>query len=375
MDDNLAQLVAAYRAWPLPHPHLRAVTLAQWLLESGRGTSALARDHRNFAGLKWRTEMAPFAKAVAYGAHDGAADYCAFATVEAFIAGYWAFLARAPYAGWERHAATAAGFIRFVAPIYTPSAGYAEKVLALVPEAAALLAGGVAAGAGRAEVVDLGTIVLDPGHGGTRRLGGSSPNNATSVTGVAEKVLTLDFGFVLRDALVAQAARAGERIAVALTREMDVNVAVAERAGLTGRLGARAFLSLHFNGAGDAATRGTETFYRAAEKGNVNPVHDIAFARAVQGGLLAGMRAIDPAAKDRGTKPDTQSGPGGIGVLNDRALGNAGRATPAVAALAEIEFITHPAVDRLIVSGAQAAANRQALAAPLAEAIRGYLRG
>ncbi|WP_197277353.1 N-acetylmuramoyl-L-alanine amidase family protein [Sphingomonas profundi] len=215
--------------------------------------------------------------------------------------------------------------------------------------------------------------MIDPGHGGTVKLPGSAPNNATSVSGVAEKVLTLDFGFCLRDALVAQAARTGERITVALTRETDVNVAGAARAALVGALGARAFLSLHFNGAADPAVRGSETFYRAAEKGNVNPAPDIAFAGAVQAGLMAGMRAIDPAAKDRGVKPDSQSGPGGIGVLNDAALGNLRRPRPAVAALAELEFITHPRVDRLLVSGAAAQANRQAVAGRMAEAIRGYL--
>ena len=366
-NDLIRRLAAAYRGVVLPYPQLRAITLAQWLLESGRGTSALARDHLNFAGLKWRMELAPFATRVDYAAHDGADAYCRFASLDAFIAGYWAFLARRPYAGWERHAATAEGFIRFVGPIYTPAPGYAERVLALAGEAATLL-GGVERG------TDLGTIVLDPGHGGTQRLPGSSPNNATSVSGVAEKTLTLDFGFVLRDALVAQAARAGETIAVRLTRETDVNVAGAARAGLCGQTGARAFLSLHYNGAADPAVRGCETFYRAAENGNVNPAPDIAFARAVQAGLLAGVRAIDTGARDRGVKPDTLSGPGGLGVLNDRALGNVGRAKPAVAALMEMEFITHPAVDRLIVSGADAAAHRAAIAAPLATAIRGWLR-
>jgi N-acetylmuramoyl-L-alanine amidase len=372
MDDLIERLAAAYRGYALPHQSLRAVTLAQWLLESGRGTSALAREHLNFAGLKWRLEMAPFASRIDYAAHDGADAYCRFATLEAFIAGYWAFLARKPYAGWVRLADDPAGFIRFIGPIYTPAPGYADRVLALLPEAERMLGRGAG---GAAPAADLGTVVLDPGHGGTTRLPGSSPNNATSVSGVLEKTLTLDFGFTLRDALIAQAARAGETIKVVLTRDRDINVAGAERAGLAAKLGARAFLSLHFNGAGDAGVRGTETFYRAAENGNVNPAPDIAFARAVQSGLLAGLRAIDAGAKDRGVKPDTQSGPGGLGVLNPRSLGNVGRARPCMAALAEVEFITHPAVDRLIVEGAEAVARRRALAEPLAEAIRGWLRG
>lgn len=365
MDDLIERLARAYRCHALPHPGLKAVTLAQWLLESGRGTSALARDHLNFAGLKWRQEMAPFATRIDYAAHDGADAYCRFASLERFIAGFWAFLDRRPYAGWPRLAGDPAGFIRFIGPIYTPAPGYSERVLALLPEAEATLAN---------QSLDLGIIVLDPGHGGTIKLPGSSANNAVSVSGMPEKALTLDFGFALRDAIMAQAARAGETIKVALTRDRDVNLAGTERAGLAGKLGARAFLSLHFNGAGDAAIRGTETFYRAAENGSVNPAPDIAFAGAVQAGLLAGLRAIDRQARDRGVKPDTQSGPGGLGVLNPHSLGNAGRARPCAAALAEVEFITHPAVDRLIVAGSEAAARRRVVAEQLATAIRGWLR-
>ena len=80
MDDLIERLAAAYRGYALPHPKLRAVTLAQWLLESGRGSSALAREHLNFAGLKWRPEMAPFATRIDYAAHDGADAYCRFAS-------------------------------------------------------------------------------------------------------------------------------------------------------------------------------------------------------------------------------------------------------------------------------------------------------
>lgn len=364
MDDLLTRLVAATRTHPLPHPRLKAIALAQWLLESGRATSALAREHLNFGGLKWRAEMAPFATRVDHAAHDGRDGYCSFLSIAAFIAGYWAFLARRPYAGWEGFADDPEGFIRFIGPIYTPTPGYADRVLALLPEAERLLA-----------QVDLGTIVLDPGHGGAANLPGSSANNAVSALGVTEKALTLAFGLTLRDALRDQARAAGERLTVLLTRDADVNLAGAARAGLAGRAGARAFLSLHFNGAGDRTLRGTETFWRAAENGNVNTAPDITFARAVQAGLMAGWRAIDPAARDRGAKPDTRSGPRALGVLNDRALGNVGRARPAVAALAEIEFITHPGVDRLIASGAAADANRAVIAASLATAIRGAMAG
>ena len=57
-------------------PYLKAVTLAQWILEGGRNPSPLAREHFNFGGLKWREEMrgTPLnssATPVRYLAHDG----------------------------------------------------------------------------------------------------------------------------------------------------------------------------------------------------------------------------------------------------------------------------------------------------------------
>ena len=55
---------------------------AQWMLESGRATSILARDHYNFGGLKWRKEMVPYATKIKYVAHDGEDFYCKFALLK-----------------------------------------------------------------------------------------------------------------------------------------------------------------------------------------------------------------------------------------------------------------------------------------------------
>ena len=56
MADNelLARLATVYSGDAIRYPHLKAVTLAQWMLESARGNSQLATRHYNFAGLKWR---------------------------------------------------------------------------------------------------------------------------------------------------------------------------------------------------------------------------------------------------------------------------------------------------------------------------------
>jgi hypothetical protein len=137
--EKFRELALAYGTSEIEFPQLRAVTLAQWILESGYGRSDLAEDHLNFGGLKWRREMEGFAEPVDYLAHDGEEKYCKFASIEAFIAGYWRFMDRAPYEGWRGHADDPERYIRFIGPIYTPTALYAETVIGLIPKATALL--------------------------------------------------------------------------------------------------------------------------------------------------------------------------------------------------------------------------------------------
>jgi N-acetylmuramoyl-L-alanine amidase len=377
----LQKLVTIYGGDEIRYPQLRAVTLAQWMLESGRATSKLAKLHYNFGGIKWRKEMAPYATKVEYEANDGVDYYCKFATIESFIAGYWAFLNRSPYTGWEEHVETAEDFIRFIGPIYTPTKKYADKVLNLVPEATGLLeqVGGpsplVAMNTRAASASDLGTIVIDPGHGGTVNMSGSSANNAISKSGVKEKKLTLDFCLTLRDELLRQAANASQSIKVVLTRTTDVNLPGADRARMAFINRAKLFLCLHFNGLADASVRGTETYYRAPENTNLNLQDDIAFANDIHAALFNAFRAIDPNSRNRGVKPDTESGPGSLGVMNDHALGNDRVEKMCRSAYIEAEFISNSAVDTLIVSGPNAIANRTKLMAAVAKAIRSHMSG
>lgn len=384
--NNLLQKLATiYAGDDVRYPQLRAVTLAQWMLESGRATSKLAKLHYNFGGIKWRKEMAAYATKVKYEANDGVDFYCKFATIENFITGYWAFLNRSPYSGWEEHADTAEDFIRFIGPIYTPTKNYADKVLALVPEATellnqlqvpnALVATSALAAASTA-TTDLGAIVLDPGHGGTVTVGGSSPNNAISVSGVKEKKLALDFCLILRDELLKQAANANETVKVVLTRTTDVNVGIADRAAVAADNRAKLFLCLHFNGMDDASIRGTETYFRAAGN-NLNFQQDVAFATDVHNALFGALKALDSGAKNRGLKPDTESGPGGLGVLNDDSLGNGQVGSAAKmcrSAYFEAEFISNVAADKLLVSGPDAIANRTKAMAAVAKAMLKHIR-
>jgi N-acetylmuramoyl-L-alanine amidase/Peptidase family M23/LysM domain/Mannosyl-glycoprotein endo-beta-N-acetylglucosaminidase len=139
MSDLFSDLVKTYAATNIEFSHLKAITLAQWILESGRGSSLLAKDHLNFGGLKWRDEMSGFATPVDYQASDGPDKYCKFTSLEAFIKGYWHFIERDPYKGWRDNVQPAEQFIRFIGPIYSNSS-YATTVLNLQTEAKQLLA-------------------------------------------------------------------------------------------------------------------------------------------------------------------------------------------------------------------------------------------
>jgi N-acetyl-anhydromuramyl-L-alanine amidase AmpD len=151
------ELLRTCEATVVDHPQLKAIAFAQWAHESGFGTSELAVKHLNFAGMKWREQMRPLAKPVFYRPqHDPADDqYCGFADLESFVAGYWHRLdiPALPYAGkdggWRKHAETPERFLDFIGPIWAPEGGdnsplnngYIKKVWAVYRklEAAGLL--------------------------------------------------------------------------------------------------------------------------------------------------------------------------------------------------------------------------------------------
>src|SRR5262245_38654773 len=164
----------------------------------------------------------------------------------------------------------------------------------------------------------MAVIVIDPGHGGTAKVGGSSANNATSPSGLLEKDLTLAVGRHAETALVARGHT------VQLTRSADVNLGLADRAAVARAAQADAFVSIHFNGFGDPTVQGTETW-----------VHSSA---ASQSRSLAGcvQRAVLQATRhrDRGVQAKV------LGVLDA-----AHHASRTAACLAELSFITTTAED------------------------------
>lgn len=134
----------ANKVHPINRPSLKEVTLAQWLLESGRATSKLANEASNFAGLKWRSpDMVSFATPITIKvpSEDIAVDFCKFNDIDQFIVGYWKFLTREPYKGLEENTTAPDNFLGFLQRKgYAADPAYVTKVLKLIPEAQQLLA-------------------------------------------------------------------------------------------------------------------------------------------------------------------------------------------------------------------------------------------
>jgi N-acetylmuramoyl-L-alanine amidase len=161
----------------------------------------------------------------------------------------------------------------------------------------------------------MSVVVIDPGHGGSERVGGSSPNNATGPAGTLEKTLTLAVAQRVAAALVARGHQAR------LTRTGDTNLGLADRAGIAKKPAAAAFVSIHFNGDDDDQVQGTETW-----------VHTLASPSSHE--LAAVVQRFTVGAtgyRDRHVKAKT------LGVLDPRSH------HPSTAAcLVEVSFLTDP---------------------------------
>lgn len=158
------------------------------------------------------------------------------------------------------------------------------------------------------------TIVIDPGHGGTAPVGGSSPNN-TSGGGLVEKDLTLSVARQVRDRLAGRAR-------VLLTRDSDTNLSLTDRAGFAKAVAADVFVSLHCNAHPDPSHDATEVYVHR----DPDPATR-AFAQSLS------SRVQQAAGTSSGTVIDAD-----LGVLL------AGRHAPGTrAALVEMFDLTHPA--------------------------------
>lgn len=134
------EMVKAYRSFPIEKESLKVVTVAQWLLESGKGLSELFQKYNNAGGMKWRV-LNPIVKGTApveYKACDGIGTYASCDSFETFFRYYWAFIGRSPYKGWQNH--DSIDYIQHIKDNgYAQDKAYVGKVESLLPLAKRLL--------------------------------------------------------------------------------------------------------------------------------------------------------------------------------------------------------------------------------------------
>ena len=145
-------------------------------------------------------------------------------------------------------------------------------------------------------------VGLDPGH--------SVADVGASGAGVGEYRHSLDVTFRLASLLEA----AGLRVALSrinhqpLTAMSHPNTTERTRIEQRARIEAvgrvRIYVSVHFNGGGTPALRGTETYYNAQNSGPASRQ----LAEAIQHHMLTALSAIGHAVVDRGAKSDLTIG-------------------------------------------------------------------
>lgn len=202
-----------------------------------------------------------------------------------------------------------------------------------------------------------GTIVIDPGHGGSAEVGGSSPNNATTPSGVLEKNMTLRMGFLVREALQEAAQVGNHTLKVLMTREKDENIGLANRAKFAKDNNADLFLSIHFNASKLHNARGVETLVDRKPR-NTNHAAEVAYAKLIQKAVFNAVKAHDAKTKDRGVKDQS------LKVLDDGHLGSKTRGC-----LVEIEFADRKDTDELLNLNADAPQVRRDIAKAIADAL------
>jgi N-acetylmuramoyl-L-alanine amidase len=249
-------------------PHLKVVQLAQAILESGRGSSSLFRDHRNPYGMKYRSEMSGVATSVSYTDHAGETDnYCKFSTYAKAVAGYWTFIDRSPYSGWRAASMTAEEYISFItyagylggphaqvpperrAEDRQKKNAYIAKIRGLFAEARNLLAQSAKITADRSQIWRGRGVYLDVGHG--RKPNGYDPG---AVNGsITEHALNL----VAAEAC-AQALRS-RGIPVEVNDALATNLNAGRAAA-----GFDVMVSIHHNSTRGGPAQGSEAFAHAS---------------------------------------------------------------------------------------------------------------
>jgi flagellum-specific peptidoglycan hydrolase FlgJ len=136
------QFVNGVSSAKIEAPDLKKVYLAQCMLESGRGTSLLFKKFGNPTGLKWRDELEGFAdkEFLITPTEPEGAYWCSWKSPEEAVKGYWKFISRSPYVGWQQHMKDPMGYLKHIhACGYATDPAYVNKVSDLFEEAEKLL--------------------------------------------------------------------------------------------------------------------------------------------------------------------------------------------------------------------------------------------
>lgn len=114
----------------------------------------------------------------------------------------------------------------------------------------------------RARIVK--TIIIDPGHGGSKDPGAVGPN------GYREKDLTLAIALKLRNLINADPELSAAGVKVVLTRSGDSRVGLEERATIANNAKGDLFVSIHANSFWTRSARGAETYFLNLKSSDVH---------------------------------------------------------------------------------------------------------
>lgn len=197
------------------------------------------------------------------------------------------------------------------------------------------------------------TIVIDPGHGGTRASGSdkertlSSPNNAKTPSGILEKDLTLELSREIGRCLERKGFRA------VLTRIDDTNPDFAKRAEIASAANPSAVVSIHFNASKDHSALGTLAMVSASER---NPRYeaDLEFSEGLSKAVSAVVSLFVASSKPRSVMDDGHLH-GGLGSNFFYQMAKHNNLDTVPKCFLEVEFIDRADVDGTLVAQRRAA--------------------
>lgn len=221
----------------------------------------------------------------------------------------------------------------------------------------------------------LPVVVIDPGHGGSAPSGSdelmtlSSPNNATSPSGVLEKDLTLELSQEIKKAFMEyDASHPANAWKCILTRESDVNPDFNVRTKSVVASGRpEALVSIHFNASEGGKAIGTVSMIHSSQR---NPGYqgDFVFASGLSKAVSEVVSTFVPGNKSRDVIDDVHLH-GGKGSYFFCQLENYPELRKTKKCFLEIEFIDRRDVDEGLI------ANRKKAFPKIAKSIVNYIVG